>query len=217
MDLNALLIKRLSGLQILKTPEIVEAFARIDRSKFIKPEYSARAYEDKSFPIESGQVISQPAAMATMLELLQPKKGEKILDIGAGSGWSTALLAYIVGFTGKVIGTEIMPQLLEVSSRNLLSAEIRNARIVPATKDLGFPAQGPYDRILSTAYMTHIPFELLDQVYDGGTIVLPVKNDIVKIVKADQNNLQITSHLGYQFTPMIENFQGKKIKVIESA
>ncbi len=209
MDLNALLIKKLSGKQVLKTPSIVNAFYKIDRAKFVRQEYSERAYEDQALPIESGQTISQPSTLAYMLELLQPLEGEKVLDVGAGSGWSTALLGHIIGAKGRVYGVEIMPALMEVGRRNLLSAEIYNALIVPAEKTLGYQKEAPYNKILVSAYMDEVPQSLIDQLCDGGTMVIPIKNDIVKITKVDQNNIQIQNFPGFLFVPLINTEKTK--------
>ena len=209
MDLNALLIKKLSGKQVLKTPSIVNAFYKIDRAKFVRQEYSERAYEDQALPIESGQTISQPSTLAYMLELLQPLEGEKVLDVGAGSGWSTALLGHIIGAKGRVYGVEIMPALMEVGRRNLLSAEIYNALIVPAEKTLGYQKEAPYNKILVSAYMDEVPQSLIDQLCDGGTMVIPIKNDIVKITKVDQNNIQIHNFPGFLFVPLIHTEKTK--------
>ena len=101
----------------LKTPEIIEAFKAIDRANFVSNELKGDAYLNVPLSIGFGQTISQPLTVAFMLELLQPKKGEKILDVGAGSGWTIALLAFIVGDPpaggGKIIGVERIPELKE--------------------------------------------------------------------------------------------------------
>lgn len=198
-----MLIKKLSAKQILKTPSIVEAFYKVDRAKFLRPEYTELAYEDRALPIESGQTISQPSVLAFMIELLQPTEGDKVLDVGAGSGWSTALLGRIIGAKGKVYGVEIMPTLLEVGRRNLQNAEIYNAIVVPAEKTLGYQKEAPYNKILVSAYMDELPQSLMEQLTAGGTLVIPIKNDIVKVTKIDEHNIQIQNFPGYVFVPLI--------------
>ncbi len=210
MDLNALLIKKLSAKQILKTPRIVDAFYKIDRAKFVRQEYSEKAYEDQALPIESGQTISQPSTLAFMLELLQPAEGNKVLDVGSGSGWSTAILGHIIGAKGRVYGVEIMPTLLEVGRRNLQKAEIYNALIVPAEKTLGYQKESPYHKILVSAYMDELPQSLVAQLNSGGTMVIPIKNDIVKVTKVDQNNIQIQNFPGFLFVPLINTEKTQK-------
>ena len=107
----------------LKTPEIIEAFKAIDRANFVSNELKGDAYLNVPLSIGFGQTISQPLTVAFMLELLQPKKGEKILDVGAGSGWTIALLAFIVGDPpaggGKIIGVERIPELKEMAEKNI--------------------------------------------------------------------------------------------------
>jgi len=105
------LIQNLIDNGSLKTPEIIAAFQKIDRGDFVPDEVKNLAYENMALPIGWGQTISQPQVVAFMLELLQPQKGEKILDVGSGSGWQTALLASIVGDTGNVTAIASIPEV----------------------------------------------------------------------------------------------------------
>ncbi len=103
----------------LKTPEIIDAFRKIKRADFLPDDIKYLADVNEAFPIGFGQTISQPLTVAFMLELLQPKAGDKILDVGAGSGWTTALLAYCVSQKGRVIAVEIVPELAEFGRNNV--------------------------------------------------------------------------------------------------
>src|SRR3990170_6021596 len=121
------LIQELIETGYLKTPRIIDAFQNIDRVDFVPEPFKGEAYENYPLSIGFGQTISQPLTVAFMLELLQPKEGEKILDVGAGSGWLSALLAYIVGNPlrqpanggGKIIGIERIPELKEMAEKNI--------------------------------------------------------------------------------------------------
>ena len=113
------LIESLISQGVLKTLSIVRAFKKVDRADFVLPEYLGAAYEDCPLPIGFGQTISQPFTVALMLEWLAPEKGQKILDIGCGSGWTTALLSSIVGKKGRVVGIERISGLAEFAAQNL--------------------------------------------------------------------------------------------------
>jgi protein-L-isoaspartate(D-aspartate) O-methyltransferase len=105
--------------KVFKNPAIKQAFESVDRKDFIQPDYHVEAYEDYPLPTMLGQTISQPTTVAFMLELLDTQSGETVLDIGSGTGWTSALLGHIVGKEGKVIGLEIRPELVEYSKENL--------------------------------------------------------------------------------------------------
>ena len=123
---NQSLINHLINVGVLKTPEIIKAFYKIDRAFFVPKEFHDYAYEDYPLSIGYGATISQPYTVAFMLELLQPKKGEKILDVGSGSSWTTALLAHIVGIKGKIFGVEIVPELIKFAKDNLKKFKFSN-------------------------------------------------------------------------------------------
>jgi protein-L-isoaspartate(D-aspartate) O-methyltransferase len=197
------LVQQLKEKGVLKTPALLEAFEKIDRKDFILKEFQESAYEDYPLSIGFEQTISQPYTVAFMLELLGAKKGEKVLDVGAGSGWTTALLAYMVGLQGRVHGTELVAQLVEFGRENLAKYNFPQAEIFQAKKGVvGLPDNAPFDRILVSATAREIPQELLDQLKDHGTMVLPVQDSVVRIQKIPGKKLEIQRFEGFAFVPL---------------
>jgi len=167
----------------LRSPRIISAFKKIDREDFIPEELTGQAYGNYPLPIGHGQTISQPLTVAFMLELLSAKKGDKILDLGAGSGWTTALLAEIVGRQGQVWGTEIVKPLAKFGQKNLTKYHFAQARVVPSGNKLGLPQEAPFDKILVSAAAESLPKELVRQLVIGGKLVIPIQGSIFKIEK----------------------------------
>ncbi len=155
MTKEALLQSLING-GFLKTPRIIEAFRVIDRADFILPE-SQSTYEDVPLSIGFGQTISQPLTVAFMLELLEPRQGEHILDIGAGSGWQSALLAHIIGEKGTVTALERIPDLCAFAKKNIEKyGFLKTGQIKFFCQDatLEIP-NGPYDKIIVAAAASH--------------------------------------------------------------
>ena len=198
------LIQNLVKKGVLKTPAIIEAFKKIDRVGFLLPQYRAVSYSDQPFPIGHGQTNSQPTTVAFMLELLQPQPGDKILDVGSGSGWTTTLLAHIVGEQGRVVGVEIVPELVAFGKRNLSKYDMSWADISPATPGIiGWPQEAPYDKILVSAAPTQVPPGLLEQLEIGGRLVIPVINSIFKIDRVSEDNFDQKEFYGFNFVPLV--------------
>lgn len=205
----------------LKTPAIIEAFKKIDRVDFVPEEYKNEAYINAPLPIGFGQTISQPLTVAFMLELLQPKEGERILDVGAGSGWVSCLLGYIVdnllagGETrqgrpsgeSKVIGIERIPELKEMAVRNISKYNYIEKGIIEII--LGDGAKGckkeaPYDKIIAgAAAEVDIPEEWKKQLKIGGRIVAPIGHNIAVIDKISKNEYSKREYFGFSFVPLI--------------
>jgi protein-L-isoaspartate(D-aspartate) O-methyltransferase len=203
MNSNQELIEHLRNRGVLRSPHIIEAFRAVPRELFMPETAESEAYTDMPFPIGGGQTISQPYTVAFMLELLDPHPGQKILDIGSGSGWSTTLLADIVGKKGKIIGVERVPELLEYGRNNLAKFNFPHAQILPAYKQLGLPEEAPFDRILVSAAGDTIPQELLDQLASSGVLVVPVKNSIWRVEKKTDGTLTHREFPGFIFVPLI--------------
>lgn len=200
---NKEMVEDLKKQGVLKSPEIVNAFLQIDRKKFLKPEQYGHAYDDTPLPTLSGQTISQPYTIAFMFELLKPKIGQKVLDIGSGSGWTTALLAEIVGVKGEVTGTEIIPSLVELGRENINRFKHKNVKIEQAIEDeLGRKGE-VFDRILVSASAQKMPDELISQLKPGGIMVIPVGENIVKLEKSLDEKIKTKEYPGFVFVPLV--------------
>ncbi len=189
----------------LRTPEIIKAFLHANRALFVPEKYRNLAYEDIPIPIGYGQTISQPTTVAFMIEQLNPRKDEHVLDIGSGSGWTVAILSYIVGKGGRVTGMEIIPELVEQGRKNLSQKILPQAEILQANREnLGYPQGGPYDKILVSASAANLPEELIAQLKKGGRLIIPIGNSIWKIEKNKNGIIDKKEYPGYVFVPLVE-------------
>jgi len=190
---------------VLRSPKIIKAFEKVNRKDFVRSEYVRRAYDDIPLPIGYNQTISQPTTVAFMLELLELKEGLKVLDVGSGSGWTTALLANIVGKKGEVVGVELIPELVNFGRENIGKyCNGSNVNIFPAEGTIGYPLKSPYDRILVSASADEIPLELIKQLKVSGVLVIPVKNSIYKLIRKsnDISDVSKEEYPGFVFVPL---------------
>ncbi len=206
MDSKESLISSLKGLGYPKTFSLIDAFGAVDRVDFVPKDLEREAYIDQALPIGEGQTISQPLTVAFMLELLSPKEGEKVLEIGAGSGWQAALLAHIVGAKGKVIALERIPKLVEMARHNISKYEDLTSKVevILADGSKGYEKEAPYNRIVAAASAQSIPEMWKKQLKVGGIIVAPVKNSILKLVKEGKNDFSEEEYPGFVFVPLVE-------------
>ncbi len=209
------LIRHLIQEGVLRSKAIVEAFRGVDRADFVLSGDRGDAYLDVPLAIGFGQTISQPTTVAIMLELLATQAGDRVLDVGSGSGWTTALLASLVGEHGEVTGVEIVPELVAIGQEHLRKYNFPWARIVGAQRSgLGLPNRAPFDRILVSAAAPSVPEELLRQLKRGGTMVIPVRDAVWRIQKStdEEKKLAITKYEGFWFVPLVERRPGEKSK-----
>lgn len=202
------LARNLKKLGVLKSPEIIAAFLANDRRKFVPAEFARFAYEDMPLPIGARQTISQPYTVAFMLELLAPRSGQKILDIGAGSGWTAALLAHIAGPDGKVYALEVVPELYQFAKANLAEFDYPNLELRQESGWNGWPAAAPFDRILVSAAAPEVPEELKKQLAVGGRLVIPVGPGFMQSVKLIQKaagaKFSENNYPGFAFVPFVK-------------
>ena len=181
---------------------VAEAFAAMPREGFLpKAERRSAAY-DGPLPIGHGQTNSQPSTVRAMLRLLDVRPGHKVLDVGCGSGWTTALLAHLTGPTGRVLGVELEPALVEFGGDNLDRAGVPWASIHEATPGvLGLPGAAPFHRILVSAMARDLPDDLVGQLHTGGVMVVPVAGTMLR-VSCSMRGVGVTRHGSYRFVPL---------------
>ena len=191
----------------LRTDNVIEAFSKIPRIEFIPEDLAAYGEVDIPLPIGYGQTISQPLTVATMLELLAVKDGDNVLDVGSGSGWTTALLAYMVGEKGKVTSLEVIKELCEFGENNLKKYQFVRSGVVEiyckSAVD-GFEKNAPYDCILVSAASDELPESLKKQLKIGGKMVLPIRNSIWFVQKKAEDDFYIEKFAGFSFVPFIK-------------
>ena len=185
---------------------IKSAFREVDRKNFVSNKYQDQADSDIPLPIGFGQTISQPTTVRMMLEWLDAQPGDKVLDVGSGSGFTSALLAEIVDRKGKVYAVERIPELEELGKKNCEDLDIKNIQFYLADKRIyGLPKFAPYDRILVSASADKLPHELISQLKVNGKMVIPVGNSVLEVKKINDSDIEIIEHYGFVFVPLIEN------------
>jgi protein-L-isoaspartate(D-aspartate) O-methyltransferase len=182
---------------------VIQAMRRVPREAFVPPEVYYAAYEDKPLSIGFGQTISQPFIVALMVQALELKGDEKVLDVGTGSGYVTAILAELAN---KVITVECIPELAESAQKALDKLGYSNIEVHVAGKTLGWPQGAPYDAIVVSAGAPDVPQVLVDQLTWSGRLVIPVgtrwQQDLLRVTKLRKGN-RIENLGGCYFVPLI--------------
>jgi len=191
----------------MRSEAVEKAFRAVPRHLFVPKKLEERAYIDDPLPIGEGQTISQPSTVSAMTEALDVKPGQKILEIGTGSGWQAALLAKMVGREGSVLTVERFSSLAESAKRNLENAGIKNVKVMMGDGSAGAKEGGPYDRIMVTAACPEIPQPLLEQLKAGGKMVLPIgdlySQQMFLIEKVREGSITRKPLGGFRFVPLV--------------
>lgn len=183
----------------------MDAIGKVPRHLFLNSAFEEQAYEDRPFAIGAGQTISQPFTVATQSELLQLKKGMKVLEVGTGSGYQAAVL-HAMGV--KVFSVERIKELYDRTSKLLPRLGYR-VKCFYGDGNLGIPTWAPYDRIIITAGAPIVPEKLLDQLKVGGIMVIPVSEGDTEtmktITKLNDGSVEVKEHGTFRFVPMLED------------
>lgn len=184
---------------------VLEAIGRVPRERFVPREYVDEAYEDRALPIASGQTISQPFVVARMTELLRAEPTHRVLEIGTGSGYQTAVLAQLVR---EVVSIERYPELAEGAGRLLGELAVHNVRIVVGDGTAGHPEGAPYDRVLVTAAAPRVPEPLLEQCAPGGRIVVPLGDRELQVLTVVVRRDGVETHEieAVKFVPLVGKY-----------
>lgn len=178
---------------------VARAMQQIPRAAFLPEHLRELAGRDEPLPIGHGATNSQPWTVQFMLDLLHVDEGAKVLDVGSGSGWTTALLAELTGPRGEVLGVEVIPELVEMGQANLAGFNQGWARIEAARPEVfGAPHAAPFDRILVSADAGEIPAELEEQLAVGGRMVIPAAT-VMWVIDRDHEGWHREPVLGYRF------------------
>jgi protein-L-isoaspartate(D-aspartate) O-methyltransferase len=184
---------------------VLEAFRRVPREAFVVEAARSLAYQDRPLGIGHGQTISQPRMIGLMLQELRLQGEEKVLDVGSGSGYQSALLAQLAR---EVIGVELIGELVERSSAVLRELGYDNVKIVKAGEELGYPPEAPYDAIAVAAAAPRIPMSLVEQLAPNGRLVIPVgdrdQQELMLVEQTDEGP-RVSRRGACRFVPLISS------------
>ncbi|MFH1651787.1 MAG: protein-L-isoaspartate(D-aspartate) O-methyltransferase [Chloroflexota bacterium] len=187
----------------IRDKRVLAAMSRVPREQFVPAEVRHQAYEDRPLPIGLEQTISQPYIIALMTEALELAGGEKVLEVGTGSGYQTALLA---GLAARVITVERLAPLMAQARMTLDGLGYRNIEFHPAGKELGWPPEAPYEAIIVTAAAPRVPAALMRQLAVGGRMMIPVGSrylqELTRITRGEKNN-RVQNLGGCRFVSLI--------------
>ncbi|WP_448375502.1 protein-L-isoaspartate O-methyltransferase [Fervidobacterium sp.] len=185
---------------------VIEAMNKIDRKLFVPVELRESAYIDTPLPIGYGQTISAPHMIGLMCEYLDLKEGDKVLEIGTGSGYNAAVMSLLVGRTGKIYTVEVVEPLYKQAKALLESLMLENIKVFLSDGKSGLKEYAPYDKITVTCYSKKIPPALIEQLSEGGILLIPIGNEYVQVLKRirKQENRILEENLGdVRFVPMV--------------
>ena len=182
---------------------VLEAMRATPRADYLPEAARDRADIDAPIELGHGSTCSQPTTVLTMLELLDVREGQSVLDVGSGSGWTTAMLARLVGPAGRVIGVELVADLVRDAGRRLERDGLTQAFVRVADPDeLGAADEGPFDRILVSAMAREVPEDLVGQLAPGGLMVLPLRGSMVRVTVRDGRVETDAAPGSYRFVPL---------------
>ncbi|MBD3182798.1 protein-L-isoaspartate(D-aspartate) O-methyltransferase [Candidatus Poribacteria bacterium] len=187
---------------------VLEAMKKVPRHKFVLDKYESQAYEDTALPIDENQTISQPYIVALMTELINLKGGEKVLEIGTGSGYQAAVLAEIAE---EVYTIEIIDALAKKAEKLLMEMGYENIKVKSGDGYKGWPEYAPFDAVIVTAAPDHVPQPLVDQLKEGGRLVIPVGERFqeLKLLVKTKEGIKEENVLPVRFVPMTGEAQEK--------
>ena len=184
----------------------LNAFNEVYREDFIPENLRDAAYQDMPLPLLRGKTISQPTTVMIMTHALELQRGEKVFEIGTGSGYQAGIIAKIVGEKGKVITTEVIPELIQFAKQNFRKAKISNVFVYEDDGSNGMSSEAPFDKIIITAACKEFPKPMLEQLKPEGIIVGPVGNkheqEMVRGIKDKDGHLELEFLGPFLFTPM---------------
>lgn len=208
MKSNEELVNYLVGTGVLKSLNIIRAMSKIDRQDFVGPECKSFAYDDSPCSIGYGQTISQPTTVAFMMEELKPQERDRVLDIGYGSGWTTAILASITGDNGHIFAIELISILKRFGENNVKKYKFPNITFLEGDGSRGLAREAPFDRILVSAAAPFLSNSLKEQLKIGGRLVIPVGRSsqaIYVIERIGENTYKKKKIPGFVFVELKRN------------
>jgi protein-L-isoaspartate(D-aspartate) O-methyltransferase len=191
----------------ISEPRVLSAMSRVPRERFVELGQEDQAYEDRALSIECDQTISQPYIVGLMTQALELKGDEKVLEIGTGSGYQTAILAELAA---RVVSIERHAELSNKAADVLAELGYENVRLLVGDGSGGWPDEAPYDRIIVTAAASQVPGALFAQLREGGVMVIPIgdrENQTLVAVRKVEGQRQTTALSGCRFVPLVGQFE----------
>ncbi|MEM2889909.1 MAG: protein-L-isoaspartate O-methyltransferase [Candidatus Hadarchaeum sp.] len=208
------LIERLVKWGYLTKSEVIEAFKKVPRHEFVPENLKKYSYADQPLPIGHGQTISAPSMIAIMLESLDLRRGQRVLEIGTGSGYNAALIAEIVGSDGEIFTMERIPELAEFGRSNLEKTGYGRVRVIIGDGTCGYEEGAPWDRILVTACAPEIPKPLIEQLKIGGRLGAPIGQHYMfqtwTVVEKREKKTIVHEYGGCSFVPLVGKYGWKE-------
>ena len=204
-ELRAEMVERQMAARGIRDPALLDALRQVPREEFVAAEHRAQAYGDYPLPIGAGQTISQPYIVALMIEAARIGAGQRVLEVGAGSGYAAAVISRLAG---QVIAIERKPELAAGARERLARLGFDNVVIVDGDGTRGWPQAAPYDAILAAASGSHVPQPLIDQLAPGGRLVMPVgsrgwSQKLVKLTRLADGSTSREALGEVRFVPLI--------------